>query len=144
MTGVKGAAIVALALPALGALLPLFVFVLGPPRALLHAAAGLAGAIVLLEALLVTYEKVPFTCTYVPAGNLKALGPIYAIAFFVGASTFAKMQASALGRDGPARVALTLAVLFIVLRVVSTTRRRMPSIDFEEAPSTMQRLGLYE
>jgi hypothetical protein len=38
-------------------------FVLGPRLALIHAALGLAGAIVLLEALMISYDKLPFTCT---------------------------------------------------------------------------------
>ncbi len=62
----------------------------------MHAALGLAGAIVLLEALMLNYDKVPFTCTYVPSENMKALAPIYVIAFLVGASLFARMQNDAL------------------------------------------------
>ena len=93
-------------------------FVLGPQRALLHAALGLAGAIVLLEALMLTYDKVPFTCTYVPTENMKALAPIYAIAFLIGASMFARMQNDALQGSEPDRALLTLAVLFAILRVM--------------------------
>ena len=81
-------------------LLPLFVFVLGPRLALMHAALGLAGAIVLLEALMISYDKVPFTCTYLPSENMKALAPIYAIRFLIGASLFARM---AIRRDGRLR-----------------------------------------
>ena len=79
-------------MPALAILLPLYMFVMGPPLALMHAGLGLAGAIVLLEALMVSYDKVPFTCTYVPSENMKALAPIYAIAFVIGAVNFAGMQ----------------------------------------------------
>ena len=57
LAGVKCAAVVALVLPALAVLLPLFVFVLGPQLALMHAALGLAGAIVLLEALMLTLRQ---------------------------------------------------------------------------------------
>ena len=41
--GVKCAAVIALVLPALAVVLPLFVFVLGPTLALMHAALGLLG-----------------------------------------------------------------------------------------------------
>ena len=58
----------------------------------MHAGLGLAGAIVLLEALMLSYDKVPFTCTYLPSENMKALAPIYAIAFIIGAVKFAGMQ----------------------------------------------------
>jgi hypothetical protein len=141
IAGVKCAALVALVLPALAVLLPLFVFVLGPRLALLHAALGLAGAVVLLEALMMTYDRVPFTCTYLPNENMKALAPIYAIAFVIGASMFARMQNDVLqGRSTIASV-LTLVVLFAILRVVSVKRARF-GVEFDEAPATFQRLGL--
>ena len=143
LTGVRRAALVALVLPALAVILPVDVYVLGTPSALLHAALGLAGAIVFLELLLVTYEKVPFTCTYLPSENMKALVPIYAVAFLIGAANFAGMQAQAMVSGDPTRVLITLAVLFVVLRVMSLRRVRRPLVEFDEAPSTFQRLGLH-
>lgn len=140
--GVKRAAVVALVLPSLIVLLPLFVFVLGPELALVHAALGLAGAIVLLEALMLNYDKVPFTCTYVPNGNMKALVPIYGISFIAGASMFARMQNGALQGGGAITVLMTLAVVYAILRLMSARRTRLPSVDFDEAPATFQRLGL--
>jgi len=140
VTGAKGAALMALVLPALAALLPLYAFVLGPRQALVHAALGLAGAIVFLEALLLQYDKVPFTCTYVPNENAKALVPIYTVVFFMAVSAFARMQHEAL-QGGVVRVLITLAVVFGVLRLMSATRPRLP-LDFDEAPVTFQRLGL--
>ena len=142
VAGVKRAAVVALVLPALIVLLPLFVFVLGPQSALLHAALGLAGAIVLLEAIMVNYDKVPFTCTYVPTENMKALGPIYALAFFAGASMFARMQYNALQGANMTRALVTLAILFAIFRVMSVRRARLRYVEFDEAPATYQRLGL--
>ena len=82
IAGVKRAAVLALVAAGPCRLLPLFVFVLGPRLALMHAALGLAGAIVMLEALMLNYDKVPFTCTYLPSENMKALAPLYAIVFF--------------------------------------------------------------
>lgn len=140
--GVKRAAIVALVLPALMILLPLFTFVLGPQPALRHAGLGLAGAIVLLEALMLSYDKVPFTCTYVPSENMKALAPLYAIAFVMGALNFAGMQNSALQTGNATRVLITLAAAFVILRVMSAKRARLPYVEFDEAPATYQRLGL--
>jgi hypothetical protein len=142
LAGVKCAAVVALVVPVLVLLLPLFVFVLGPRLALMHAALGLAGAIVLVEALLVTYDKVPFTCTYVPSEPLKALAPIYAITFLVGASLFARMQKDALLGTGAASTLITLTVLFAILRVMALKRARPPHVEFDEAPAGLQRLGL--
>ncbi len=143
MAGVRRAAITALALPALLVLLPLFVFVLGPGRAVIHALLGLAGAIVLLEALLVTYDKVPFTCSYLPSENMKALGPIYTIAFVIGAANFARMQNEVLQSGNPARLLITLAVVFAICRLMSLKRMRSPYVEFDEAPVTYRGLGLH-
>jgi hypothetical protein len=143
VAGVKRAAVIGLVLPALAILLPLDMFVMGPQLALMHAGLGLAGAIVLLEALMVSYDKVPFTCTYVPSEDMKALAPIYAIAFMVGALNFAHMQNTALQSGNPARVLITLGVAFAMLRLMSVKRGRLPQVEFDEAPATYQRLGLY-
>ena len=143
LAGARSAAMVALVLPALAVLLPLYVFVLGPQDALMHAVLGLAGAIVLLEAVMVNYhDKVPFTCTYVPTENMKALAPIYVIAFFIGAARFARMQNDALVSGNPTSALLTLAILFAIVRVWSLKRTPLPHVDFDEAPASYQRLGL--
>jgi hypothetical protein len=142
VAGVKSAAIVALVAPALIVLLPPFMLALGPRLAIVHAAIGLAGAIVLLEALMISYEKVPFTCTYLPSENMKALAPIYAIAFVVGASMFARMEYDALQGTNTVGTVVTLGGLFAVLRVLSLKRARLPYVQFDEAPVTVQRLEL--
>jgi hypothetical protein len=142
VAGVKGAALVGLVFPALAVLLPLYLSVLGIERALLHAALGLAGAVVLLEALMAGYEKVPFTCTYLPSENTKALAPIYIIAFLIGASMFARMQYAALYGAGMFNVLTTLAVLFALLKVSASRRAPLVRVDFDEVPATYQRLGL--
>jgi hypothetical protein len=142
ISGVRRAALVALAVPAVAILLPLFAYLLGWSAGLVHAALGLAGAAVLLEALMVSYEKVPFTCSYVPTENMKALGPIYLLAFIVGASQFARLQWQALNGGDLIEVAVALGVLFGSLRLMALKRARLPYVQFDEAPATFQRLGL--
>ena len=142
LTGVKAAAIVTLVVPALAGVLPLVAFVVGTRLALLHAVLGLAGAVVLLEVLLLTYDKVPFTCTYVPNDNMKALAPLYAMAFVIGASLFARMQNQALQATGARGLLLTLLLLFAIVRIVSVRRPQVTEVGFDEAPATFQRLGL--
>lgn len=142
LAGVKLAAVVTLVLPTLIVLLPFFAGVLGVPLALAHAALGLAGGIVLLEALMVGYDKVPFTCTYVPDENMKALAPLYAIAFLVGASMFARLESRALFEGHAMTAVIVLTVAYAVIRAISETRRRPPQVEFDEAPATVQRLGL--
>jgi hypothetical protein len=141
VAGVKRAAIIALVLPALAILLPFFAFVMGPQTALVHAALGLAGAIVLLEALMVTYDKVPFTCTYLPNDN-RALVPIFGIAFIVGAVNFARLQHAALLGGGALRAVVVLSAAYGILKLMSVKRERLPRVEFDEAPATYQRLGL--
>lgn len=143
VAGAKRAAIVALVVPALAIVLPLYVFVLGPMLATAHLAMGLAGAIVLLEALMVSYDKVPFACTYLPSENMKALAPIYTGLFIAGASFFARFEHSALLGDGALSIAVTLAILFAGLRLASLRRARPSLVEFDEAPATYQRLGLH-
>ena len=143
ISGVRRAAILGLVLPSLAILFPLFAFVLGPAPAVAHAALGLAGAIVLLEALMASYDKLPFTCTYLPSENMKALAPVYAILFIAGASWFAQLQNTALRTGNPLRLLAILAVLFAFFRLMSRNRVRLPNIDFDEAPATFQGLGLH-
>lgn len=144
LTGVRRAALLGLAVPALLATLPLFIFVLGPAQALIHAALGFAGAIVLLELLLLGYTKVPFTCSYLPNENMKALGPAFFFAFLIGASVFAGMQRAALADASSAiRLFVILGLVFAAARTVSIRTRRPELMDFHEAPVTTQRLGLH-
>jgi hypothetical protein len=144
LAGSRRAAIVALALPALAVTLPLVVFVAGLRVGLLHAAFGFGGAIVLLEALLLGYHKVPFTCTYLPDEHAKLIGPVYVVAFFTGASFFARMESAALqSSDAAIRLVLLLIGLFALCRVMSLRTPRIGPMEFNEAPVTTQRLGLH-
>ncbi len=141
--GARRAVIVGLVVPALLLCVPLFAYVLGPAQALAHAVMGLAGSIVFLEALLVGYDKVPFTCTYLPDGRLKAVGIPFVVAFVLGASSFARMELEALQGYGVVHLFVTLSVLFAILRGMSIKRARLPNVEFDEAPAAFQRLGLH-
>lgn len=144
MAGVRLAALTGIVLPALAIVLPLFWFLLGLPAAIAHAALGFAGAMVILEALFLSYDKVPFTCTYLPSENLKTFGIPYVVIFLIGASTFAGMERAALQDPAAAvRTIVLLTVIYIGLRVASLRQIKRPPIDFDEAPATTQRLGLH-
>jgi hypothetical protein len=144
MAGVRRAALAGLIVPVLAALLPLFAYVLGSRLALAHAALGLAAAIVVLETLLLGYTKVPFACTYVPSENLKALAPIYLLVFLIGAFSFAGMEGAALASPAAAaRVLLFLAVGLAAVRLRARARPLSGVVDFNEAPASIQRLGLH-
>src|SRR6185503_16755118 len=144
LTGVRLAALSGIIVPALAIVLPLFWMLLVLPLAVTHAALGCAGAMVVLEALFFSYEKVPFTCTYLPSENLKTFGIPFVVIFLIGASTFAGMERSAL--QDPAAAVRTiglLTVIYVGLRVASLRQMKRPPIDFDEAPATTQRLGLH-
>jgi hypothetical protein len=144
MAGGRLAALTGIVVPALAIVLPLFGFLLGLPTAIAHATLGFAGAMVVLEALFLSYDKVPFTCTYLPSENLKTFGIPYLVIFLIGASTFAGMERAAL--QDPAAAVRTiglLTVIYVGLRVASLRQMKRPPIDFDEAPATTQRLGLH-
>lgn len=140
--GAKSAAIIGLALPAVALLLPLFVWVLGTAGALQHAALGIAGAVVFLEAMLLSFDKVPFTCVYIPSENMKALGPVYAAGFLILSTLFARLEHGAIIRGRAASAVVTLLVIYLVIRVASARRWRPSTVDFDEGPSHFNRLGL--
>jgi hypothetical protein len=144
LAGVRRAAVVALVVPALVVVFPLIALVAGPIPALLHALVGLAGALLVLEALLAGYDKVPFTCTYVPDENMKALGPLYVLMFLGGAALFARIEGRVIDN---VMEALTFAAVLIVLavgvRLTSMWRATGGPIQFDEAPEGTQQLGLH-
>ncbi len=144
LAGVRRAALVGIVVPALAIVLPLFWFFLGFGTAVAHGLLGFAGAVMLLELLLFSYQKVPFTCTYMPSENLKALAIPYLVLFLGGASAFARMERNALLQpDAAVRLLVLLSVIVIALRVASRRRTMLPTIEFDEAPATTQRLGLH-
>jgi hypothetical protein len=141
--GVQAAALLSIALPAILAVFPAVAFAGGVSFAAKHALLGAAGAAILLEALMLSYDKVPFTCTYLPGDNMRAVVPIYALAFLMGAGMFARMELSILTGTSSIVLVAALAAIFIGLRVASARRTRVADIDFNEAPVTFHQLGLH-
>ena len=78
LKGVKRAAVVKLVLPVLLALLPFHVFALGRQTAMVHFVFGLLSALVLREASLLEYRRLPFAASYVPEAKITTHGGIYA------------------------------------------------------------------
>ena len=141
--GVEAAALLSIALPAIIVVVPPIAFAAGAPLAAAHALLGVAGAAIFLEALMLSYDKVPFTCTYLPGDNMRAMAPIYGLAFLIGASLFARLELAILtGGYAVAGVAL-LAAILVALRIVSALRPRVADIDFNEAPVSLNELGLH-
>jgi hypothetical protein len=142
VTGARRAAFIGLVLPTLAAVFAVDATLLGPWLATQHAALGAAGGIVLLEALMLGYDKVPFTCSYVPNENMKALGPLYLLMFMIGAHAFASMESAAITTQSFGYLLTVLAVSFALMRGFSSTRPRLMPVDFDEVPASTQKLGL--
>jgi hypothetical protein len=143
LAGAKRAAFVGLVLPGVAIVFPLCAAIIGVRAAAIHAALGAASSMAMLDALFLRYDKVPFACSYVPAENMKALGPLYALLFFIGASTLAAFEADAL-HVPPLALALLIAFAVVSLALKhAATHRRGANVDFDEAPDSIQRLGLH-
>jgi len=146
VTGVKRAVVVAIVLPLLVMTWVLVAYVLGPRTALLHAIVGLLASLLVLE-LLLRPEKPPLTCAVRPAGNLKALGPIYLMLLLVVAYNVALLERWAFS-GGWRFAALVggLLLTYVISRPWKSRRRPLLArIELDELPETpTQRLGLSE
>jgi hypothetical protein len=130
-------------LPAIVAVIPPIAFAGGLSFAAAHALLGVAGAAIVLDALMLSYDKVPFTCTYLPGDNMRALAPIYGLAFLIGAALYARLELGILTGSYPVAGVATLATIYLALRIASTFRKRIADIDFNEAPVSLSELGLH-
>jgi hypothetical protein len=139
--GVCRAGLVTLALPSLAVSVPLVAMIGDMQAALIHAALGLLGAAIFLEAIMLGYDKAPFTCNYVP-GGAKALVPVFILAFLIGANVFARMELSIINGVNVTRNVLFLLVVLGGLRIASMLRRD-PLVDFDEGPETFSQLSLH-
>ena len=139
-------AIVALALvPLLLLLSPIHVLLLGWRVALLHTLCGLVASLVLLEALLADFPKVPFASAYVPGrAMIRSRLTLYLMAFQAFAYLLAELERLALGRSGGIFVMLTcLCAVYasVVLRRRAREGERTLVYD-EDSPDAIQTLGL--
>lgn len=145
VTGVKRAALVGLVLPALVALLPLNVNVLGWRLALCHTLNGLLVAAALLELLMLNTRKLPLASTFAPMENVRWVAPVGLVAFLVLTSVFVFVERAALA-SGRRSIAFagTLAAVVLTVRLAGWLRRRggPVAVDFSELPPPAQTLNL--
>jgi hypothetical protein len=125
------------------ALAPLYAALFTPRDAVAIAACGLAGGLATLEAMFMSYRKMPFACGYLPA-NVKVLAPIAFALFVFFTYQFAHRVRAALQSGTALEFATFLAVVFLVLRGIDAFKRRTPRpFEFDELPEPpTQRLGL--
>jgi hypothetical protein len=99
-------------------------------QALFHLAFGLAVAVLLTEFFFFHFNKVPFTCSYLPAkSHLAFLAGAYLYGFSVYTFTIAGLERW-VGRS-PARITVFFCIVIAVLVGIASYRRR--SVDLRTA-----------
>jgi hypothetical protein len=147
LKGVKRGAVVKLVVPALLVLLPFHLFALGRQVAVAHLVFGLMSALVLREASLLEYRRLPFAANYVPNASITTyVGPCV-LGWLISVYTVAWVEHVAL-RSTSGTIALFVVTLisFGVIRAIDIWQRRNPGeVDLDELvdPPTI-RLGLTE
>jgi hypothetical protein len=147
LAGVKRAAIVTLVTVPLLVLLPLHVALLGLSVAVMHAIAGFAIGVAMLDVLFLGYRRIPFACSYVPIENPKLLWPTGLTTIFLVTYGLAHVERMALATTSRTLgFGAALAAIVLVVRTIDRVRRRdRQPVDFDQRPATAtQRLGLLE
>jgi hypothetical protein len=145
LSGVKRAAILALVVPTIAIAFVLAVPSLGLRLALVHAAAGNCLGVLLVDALFLTYRKLPFATAFVRSEDLKSVIPLYGLAALLGALSLAAIERALLANvSGVLALFAILIGSILAVRAIDRSRRQMPPfIDFDEAPlSATQRFEL--
>ena len=132
--------------PVAAATLPLEIFLLGPGTAFAAAVLCLLPSLILMEALLVRFEKVPFTSSYLPGRRpLVETLLLYGIAVGVYVSILSSIVSWAL--EGPRS---TLGLFIILLAIWLKVRKgrlddlEIGKLEFEELPEpAVQTLGIF-
>ncbi len=142
LAGVKKAMMVFGVLPLFALLLPLHVLLWGWKAALLHILFGAVVSLLLVDLLLVSFEKFPFTCSYLPGkANLKVSWPIYLFGFTTYISTMVSLEYWMLQRLP--RFAWLAAVVVIVMGALAIYRWRVigreVTLVFDEQPEPLVR-----
>jgi hypothetical protein len=117
-SGVRRAMLTLAVCPVLLGLLPAHALLWGWRVAGAHLAYGLVLSVLLVELLLLNFEKIPFTCTYLPGkANVKGFWPLYLAAYWMYAHFMANIEYRLLDRPtGFALFLLTIAAATALLR----------------------------
>lgn len=136
-SGVRKALLILGVCPVLFGLLPFHVVLWGWPAAAAHLIYGALLSGLLVEALLFRFEKIPFTCSYLPGkANLKLLWPVYLMAYSTYAYAMSAIECRLVGR--PAGFGILTASLAAGLLAIMYYRRRHSGrafrFSFEDLP----------
>ena len=141
LAGVKKAMLVLGVVPLFALLLPLHVLFWGWRTALLHMLFGTVISWLLVDVLLVSFDKFPFTCSYVPGkANLKVSWPLYLFGFTTYVSAFLTLEYWMLQR--PVRFLWLVAVVILVQAALFIYRWRVGhdvALVYDEQPEPLVR-----
>ncbi|HWQ54199.1 MAG TPA: hypothetical protein VN442_10980 [Bryobacteraceae bacterium] len=125
MAGVRKAMALLAIVPLFAALLPLHVAIWGWTAGGLHIAYGATVAWLLMEVLLAGFEKLPFTCSFVPGkANVRTLWPFYVIGYLGYVSLFSALELFLMRQ--PIRFLWFLAASAAVKTGIEVYRRLVP------------------
>ena len=129
-------------IPLFALLLPLHAVLWGWRPAALHILFGTVVSLLLVEALLVNFEKFPFACSYLPGkANLKVSWPLYLFSFTTYISVMLTLEYWMLLR--PLRFLWLVAVALAVLGALAVYRRRVIGHElvlvYDEQPEPLVR-----
>jgi hypothetical protein len=96
VAGVRRGALIGVVLPVIVALLPPYLYLLGPRLALMHALSGLMLGAVLISLMTYKSSQLPFVASYVPAGDLSTFGPVILVGWMLAVSIFSRIERFAL------------------------------------------------
>jgi hypothetical protein len=147
LAGAKRAAVLATAVAPSLVLLPLHVALFGFAVGLVHALLGCLFAVAALDAVFISYRKVPFACAYLPLGDPKLLWSGGAAALLLVPYAFAVVERAALASPlRTAGFAAALCGIVLAIRIIDRVRRReRQQLDFDERPAPpTQRLGVFD
>jgi|HubBroStandDraft_1064217.scaffolds.fasta_scaffold09101_4 hypothetical protein len=141
LAGVKKAMLVLGVVPLFALLLPLHVLFWDWRTAALHMLFGAVVSWLLVEVLLVNFEKFPFTCSYLPGkANLKVSWPLYLFGFTTYVSAFLTLEYWML--QHPVRFVWLAAVVALVQLALFIYRWRVGrdvALVFDEQPEPLVR-----
>jgi len=124
--------------PLLLLLLPFYLLLWGWPTTLIHLSYAMTLSLILIEVLLLKFQKIPFTCSYLPGkANIKLLWSVYLFSFTTYAYTMTKLEEWLM--VNPVRFAYFYAAVLPLLIGWITYRNRSfdrtLSLTFEEEPT---------
>lgn len=128
-TGVRMAMLAFAVFPVLLGLLPVHVSLWGWWIAGAHLVYGLVLSALLVEVVLLNFDKIPFTCTYLPGkANVKGLWPVYLAAYWMYAHYMAKVEYRLL--NYPRGFAELLLAVVFVTALLRWLRQRQVGPEF--------------